>query len=359
MVKVNDIVRFLNDVGGGKVTRIEGNMVYVEDTDGFERPALAREVVVVDTAKPHHTTYEKPLEIKSKLVEPDVPAPKPKPEPMEPVFETEEGEVLNIVLAYEPREIKHLNTTTFYSLLVNDSNYFLYFTYMTRGDEDREWTTRYHDIVEPNTQVPLDEFGHNDLNGMTHIAVQYIAFKQGKGFALKNPALVQLRLDVTKFYKLHCFHETEYFDTPVLSLDIVHNDLPTKPFRIDSSALENAMREKRRADRQSRRPNKPAPKPKKRETIVQDLHIHELVDNLAGFSNADMLNYQLNKFNEVMKANEDKLGQKIVFIHGKGEGVLRKAIIDELKRKWPACTVQDASFQEYGFGATQVTIHKH
>ena len=79
MVKVNDIVRFLNDVGGGKVTRIEGKMVYVEDEDGFERPALAREVVVVDTAKPHHTTYEKPLEIKSKLVEPDVPAPKPKP----------------------------------------------------------------------------------------------------------------------------------------------------------------------------------------------------------------------------------------------------------------------------------------
>jgi len=358
MVKVNDIVRFLNDVGGGKVTRIEGKMVYVEDEDGFERPALAREVVVVDTAKEHHSTYEKPLVIKSKLVEPDVPAPQPKPEPLEPVFETEEGEVLNIVLAYEPREIKHLNTTTFYSMLVNDSNYFLYFTYMTRGDNSHEWTTRYHDIVEPNTQVPLDEFGHNDLNDMTQVAVQYIAFKQGKSFKLKNPALVQLKVDVTKFYKLHCFHENEYFDTAVLSFDITRNDLPVKPLRIDSSALENAMRDKRRIDR----PRKQQPKPvrkKKMETIVQDLHIGELVDNLAGFSNADILNYQLNKFSEIMKENEDKLGQKIVFIHGKGEGVLRKAIIDELKRKWPACTVQDASFQEYGFGATQVTIHKH
>lgn len=357
MAKVNDIVRFLNDVGGGRITRVEGKMVYVEDEDGFERPALEREVVVVDTAKPHHVTYEKPLEIKSKLVEPDVPAPKVE-KPLEPVFETEEGEVLNIVLAYEPREIKHLNTTTFYSMLVNDSNYFLYFAYMTRGDEDKVWTTRYHDIVEPNTQVPLDEFGHNDLNSMTHVAVQYIAFKQGKGFALKNPALVQLRLDVTKFYKLHSFHEYEYFDTPVICLDITRNDLPVKPLRLDSSALENAMRDKRRMDDRPRRKPKPVQK-KKMETIVQDLHIAELVDNLAGFSNADMLNYQLNKFCEVMKANEDKLGQKIVFIHGKGEGVLRKAILAELKRKWPACTVQDASFQEYGFGATQVTIHKH
>ncbi|MBR5639325.1 MAG: DUF2027 domain-containing protein [Muribaculaceae bacterium] len=359
MVKVNDIVRFLNDVGGGKVTRVEGKMVYVEDEDGFERPALEKEVVVVDTAKPHHATYEKPLVIKSKLVEPDVPEPKPEPKPIEPVFETEEGEVLNIVLAYEPKEIKHLNTTTFYSMLVNDSNYFLYFAYMTRGDEDKEWTTRYYDLVEPNTQVPLDEFGHNDLNSMTHVAVQYIAFKQGKGFVLKNPALVQLRLDVTKFYKLHCFHETEYFDSPVLQLEITRNDLPTKPLRIDSSALENAMRDKRRRDERPQRKPKPVHKKKKMETIVQDLHIHELVDNTAGFSNADMLNYQLAKFCEVMKANEDNLGQKIVFIHGKGEGVLRKAILDELKRKWPACTVQDASFQEYGFGATQVTIHKH
>ena len=39
-----------------------------------------------------------------------------------------------------------------------------------------------------------------------------------------------------------------------------------------------------------------------------------------------------------------------------GEGVLRRALLDELKRKWPRCAVQDASFQEYGFGATQVTI---
>ena len=36
MVKVNDIVRFLNDVGGGRVSRIVDKTVYVEDEDGFE-----------------------------------------------------------------------------------------------------------------------------------------------------------------------------------------------------------------------------------------------------------------------------------------------------------------------------------
>ena len=87
-----------------------------------------------------------------------------------------------------------------------------------------------------------------------------------------------------------------------------------------------------------------------------DLHINELLDDTRGMSNAEMLNYQLDKFREVMEQYKKKREQKIVFIHGKGDGVLRKALIDELKRKYSTCRYQDASFQEYGFGATLVTI---
>ena len=49
MIKPGDNVRFLNAVGGGRVTRIDEkqNMVYVEDADGCEVPALARECVVI------------------------------------------------------------------------------------------------------------------------------------------------------------------------------------------------------------------------------------------------------------------------------------------------------------------------
>ena len=271
------------------------------------------------------------------------------------MVETEEGEVLNIVLAFEPKEIKHLNTTTFYAILVNDSNYFLNVAYMTRRDDESTWHTRYTGLVEPNMQVDLDEFGHADLNDLEHVAIQYIAFKQDKGFKLKNPALVQQKLDLTKFYKLHSFHQSEYFDESVISIDITRNDLPAKQMVIDSSALERAMKEKRHADRPQARRVEHHHK-KKDDIIVQDLHIAELLDNLSGLSNTDMLNVQLDKFREVMEANKKKLGQKIVFIHGKGEGVLRRALLDELKRKWPRCAVQDASFQEYGFGATQVTI---
>ena len=39
-------MRYLNAVGGGKVTRVEGKIAYVDD-QGFETPVQARELVVV------------------------------------------------------------------------------------------------------------------------------------------------------------------------------------------------------------------------------------------------------------------------------------------------------------------------
>ena len=95
----------------------------------------------------------------------------------------------------------------------------------------------------------------------------------------------------------------------------------------------------------------------KNEIVEVDLHIHELLDDTTGMGNAEMLNYQLDVFRQTLEEYKHKKGQKIVFIHGKGDGVLRRAILDELKRKYKTYQSQDASFREYGFGATMVTIH--
>lgn len=51
MAKFGDKVRFLNAVGGGVISRIEGNMAYVTDEDGFDNPVFLRECVVVEEKK--------------------------------------------------------------------------------------------------------------------------------------------------------------------------------------------------------------------------------------------------------------------------------------------------------------------
>ena len=72
--------------------------------------------------------------------------------------------------------------------------------------------------------------------------------------------------------------------------------------------------------------------------------------------NADILNYQLDYFRRILEENKANKGKRIVFIHGKGEGVLRHALLNELRYRYKSYRYQDASFQEYGYGATQVTI---
>ncbi|MDE5785715.1 MAG: DUF2027 domain-containing protein [Duncaniella sp.] len=321
MAKIGDIVRFLNSVGGGVVTRIEGNIAYVDD-DGFETPMLLRECVVVGQAPAEEKPKAAPS-FRASTTATTVTAnrqPEPEPEP-DPVEETPEGEKLNVVLAYEPTDIKQLSSTTFNTYLVNDSNYYLYFSYLTRADGSDGWVTRYAGVVEPNIQIWLEEFEAAQLSQMDRVAVQLIAMKKGKEFTLKNPVSVEMKLDTRKFFKLHCFNTGTYFDEPVIALDIVRDDRAVKPATVDAVTIEKGIREKKAVDR--RRPVRPL-RPKKAavrrgEIIEVDLHIHELVDNTAGLSPADMLNLQIDEFRRVMDSNLSNKGQKIVFIHGKGE----------------------------------------
>ena len=71
----------------------------------------------------------------------------------------------------------------------------------------------------------------------------------------------------------------------------------------------------------------------KNDLVEVDFDIHELLDDTTGMGNAEMLDYQLDVFRKTLDEYKDKKGQKIVFIDGKGDGVLRRAILNELKHK--------------------------
>jgi dsDNA-specific endonuclease/ATPase MutS2 len=88
-----------------------------------------------------------------------------------------------------------------------------------------------------------------------------------------------------------------------------------------------------------------------------DLHIHELIENEEGLSRKDILDIQMKRFkDELEDAIKKKLG-KIIFIHGVGNGRLKLEIWNELKKpKFKKLSYQDASFKEYGYGATLVII---
>lgn len=414
-MNIGDKVRFLNAVGGGRITGFQGkDLVLVTDEDGFEVPTLRHEIVVVDTdaynleRKPAagrrskeidpndptarggarrkasngetHTSFKAALAAHDEEEEGDEletegrradenadPADREitfRPRPLE----RKGADSLNLHLAFVPADTRQLSVTEFEAYFVNDSNLFVRYIALTQhGTDYRLWR---EGLVEPNRKVFLAKLTHNDLPDLERLTFQLISYKEDKPFALKLPLNVTLRVDGTKFYKLHTFGDSDFFDEPALVRCLVENDRPAKSVAVSAEAIEEALvtpeiaahpdRPARKGDHAgaAARAAVPGAATLDRNAIVEvDLHAESVLDSVAGLTSSDILMCQLRVFHDTMRAHTKEHGRRIVFIHGKGEGVLRAALLKDLKRHYPRCTHQDASFREYGFGATMVTIH--
>lgn len=105
--------------------------------------------------------------------------------------------------------------------------------------------------------------------------------------------------------------------------------------------------------------NEGAGNAKKRGTVLEvDLHIHELVDSDLGLDPGDKLEIQMQHFNRMMRHAETERINRVVLIHGVGAGVLRSEIRKQLDMYFPHAVYHDASYAEYGYGATEVIIRQ-
>lgn len=179
-MKIGDKVRFLSEVGGGVVTGFQGkDMVLVEDADGFDIPMPIKECVVIDTDD--YNMKRKPVAPAPKQevagakakgasvkVRPD------EEEDERPVTyrpaERKGGDILNVMLAFVPQDLKAISATAFDAYLINDSNFTLYFTYLTA--EGSNWRVRSHGMVEPNTKFYIEEFEKSVLNELSLSSIQ-------------------------------------------------------------------------------------------------------------------------------------------------------------------------------------------
>ena len=245
MINIGDTVRYLNSVGGGVVTRIDGKIAYVDD-NGFETPFQIKELVVVlpaghekpsggarlmfdqeafdagkSSSRPQKRNSDGEPEMRlSKDTTPQPAAPQPPP----PAPETDYGDRLTISLAFEPSDLKKLSESSFNAVLINDSNYTLQFFLAGRSPESPSWSVIYQGDVQPNELIDLAQFTHSTLGRIERIVFQAIAFKADKEFEVKDPIAVMRKLDLTKFHKLHCFRPGRFFDTPVLEFPLINAD---------------------------------------------------------------------------------------------------------------------------------------
>ncbi len=364
-MKIGDKVRFLSTTGGGTVVGFQqGNVVLVEDEDGFQIPTMSNDLVVVNDDRQSKTIPGMPtpkaedtksvIDRRNESHRSDI-LDKVNDHVAVPVVERKGSDAVSLYLGFVPQDKKNISKTRFHVYIINDSNYFLSYTYSLFDGKD--WKLQSHNELEPNTKLLVSELEIESVADFKNGAIQLNAYKVGKPYKLQPTLDVRLRIDPVKFYKLHTFRENDFFDEDALVIPVVENGVPVKVLAIDNEDLKAKMLEKQRVEITA-----PARKEEKKAQggngpMVIDLHATELLDTTAGMSHADFLNYQLDVFRKTLEEFKKNKGMKIVFIHGKGEGVLRNAIINELRYRYKNCSYQDASFQEYGYGATQVTIH--
>ena len=228
-MKIGDKVRFLSEVGGGKVAGFQGkNIVLVEDEDGFQMPMLINEVVVVgeEDYDTKHVIEVKNESLRQAQLQQEEPETEPADKPITFKAKPEEragGDKLSAYLAFVPIDMKELTQTRFETYLVNDSNYYLRYVYMTA--EGTAWTVRAEGEIEPNTKEYLEEFGREDLNTLEHSCIQLMAYKRDKHFLLKPTVSAQVRIDPVKFYKVHAFRENPFFEQTALIYTLIENDV--------------------------------------------------------------------------------------------------------------------------------------
>ncbi len=101
-------------------------------------------------------------------------------------------------------------------------------------------------------------------------------------------------------------------------------------------------------------------KPKERNAAKMevDLHIHQLTNSNRGMSNHDILNIQMETAKRQLEFAIRKRIQKVVFIHGVGEGVLKEEL-KYLFGRYDNVKYYDADYQKYGLGATEVYIFQN
>lgn len=347
-MKVGDKVRFLTSVGGGVIKKLlDKDSVLVEDETGFDFPMLKKECVVIESSKEvqvhsQHATFSSSLVQEEK-----------EEEPIE-IIETKDGETISLYLAYLANDIKNISATTYECFLINESNYFIAYSYL--GKTLGRWKCRQTGIIEPNTQTFIEEFDKTDFVDIETIVVQGLAYKLDKEFTRQEPINKEIKVNTTKFYKFHCFKPNDFFDEGAIIYDIIVDGKSETLFEAPIDELSEKLMTKKIKDELNKKAY--LPKTQSKNSIIEvDLHASALLETTVGMSNSDILNYQLKVFNDTIQHYIKNKGTKIVFIHGKGEGVLKQAIMDEIRKKYKKMHYQDASFQEYGFGATQITIN--
>lgn len=314
-MNIGDKVRLLHGKEEGIVRKVSsGGRIEVEIEDGFIIPALKAEVVIIAAAEKSYFGESEP----PKTVESPLPISAPKDQ--------------GLYLAFLPINDQQLSL-----YVINDSNQ----EYLVHASEvyGTNHRTLLASTLTKGEHKKFDDRMIRDMEEWPSFLLRFIPIQSKLEKAIP-PFERQLKMRATQFFK----HLSK---APILGKNVYLFAMERSTQELDIKNLNEELSQ-----------IKPTPAPIKVQKPSRsiDLHIEALHNQPDQLSNSEKMRIQLEVFeknlNQAIAAGMDE----ITFIHGIGNGVLRKEIHKRLSQIGNIKYFQDTQKDQWGYGATLVRI---
>ena len=385
-------MKFLNDTGGGVVKEIkDSKMAVVLADDGFEFPVLISELVPVSGPSGNEDPAGKKDNSAERQVEKDGEKPvfieKPVKESLEnartgpfdqidpygrgfsgdAAFFYDHGESPSSGYEEKPARLKAERNLLLGIVeskskeeievwLINDSRFSVLYTFLQKDGTSYINLKTGH--VESDTRVFISEFSREQVNAFITLRLQALFFMKGI-YEPAAPSEAEYKIDPVAVYSDRMLAVNDFFDDNAMIVPLISDRYESEVKKIEEQKTGHLTSQKKDGPSSSRTGReKPETNINEPFTEEVDLHIEELVENHSALSGREVLDIQMARFTTALEGALRGKTKRIVFIHGIGNGKLKFEIRKTLDKKYSRLKYQDASFKEYGYGATLVFIRR-
>ena len=345
--KVGDKVKFIDEMGGGVITKlIDTKLVKIKTDDGFEMPVMTSNLMLdyrsieAETS----TAYRPPV----------VAAPVANDEPEYITKINPWGKIkeeAGVYLAFEPHEQQWVLTGEMDVILLNNtSDELLYSLFLKRNGsiEGADFNS-----VPSNSKIVIDTISREDIEDWTYGYLQFLLHSDNPE-KIYLPVHSVIDIKTGRFFKEGSYKSSSLLNSKSIMVTVIAQNAMT--FVTDSAVSRKQDPVIGQSKTKVIKSEQLIDKYKKSLGEAEvDLHIGELIDNILGLSSLDMLKIQIDTFKKVLANAIKNDYNKVTFIHGVGNGVLKNAIITELA-DYEGVENRMASISKFGVGAIDVII---
>lgn len=335
-MNIGDRVRLLHSSEEGVISKIlNHNLIEVEIEDGFHIPVNTTEIVLISREEAIQFGNQSIIQEDSFST-------------YKPSTDTNKAFAhKGIFVAFTP-----INDRQYSMHLINNTDYKLPFLVCKEQNKTQEGLNG--GALNPKDSVKITEVNIQNFENWGVYVFQFLFFSLNN---LMDPLVKRMRFRAQAFFKnkhkapviekeAHLFQLDS--DT-TLQASAMASYADEAPPKIDPEKIKEQMFEN--SDKASPKEKKVAVAAPKLEV---DLHIEELCDDYDTMNSGEILEKQLQVFEANLESAIASGMYEITFIHGVGNGRLRKEIHRRLSGNTDIKYFKDAHKEKFGYGATQV-----